>query len=530
CGRDGIEAATAATAAVRVEAEAKCRELAQRIESLPVPGRWTQDLEAKIDSLVHASLNDDLRCLERRLLAQFSNRHSEVLEAAQQMAAELKAEVNMQLEAVQAGRILQPAHREGSEGSGPCLGGRKEDLESRLRIAEADLRRAMRDVDSMERAYAGPIQQLEQRIVSLEACKAPAMPAQEQRIHRLEADLVKLFQRLGSASPSVGVQDPSARRGITIDSSRPHSTPSVLGGADSDMEAAVAGPSVLEHTLRPADLAANIAAGEPQKPARVETEKAKPTELAQSLKAPCGSVGMPPAPPSPTSPLPNRPVVPFQPPSRRPSRLAVPGPGTRRNTCAAQVPVRADMPPAASSGDIQASNDGPQDGASRDLWDQLLDPGQKTILKGHADGHESAESPAKVEGEVEEAAAPHPSLASASGDQAASNSSSPTLGSANLSEILRSTSALAEHLSGSSQGSHGHTTPHAVEGVGQVEVTRERSSSGSSSGGERRPQLDQRQALEALVRDVAAEPVCAFSTNVSEADEFRSEDELDLPM
>ncbi|CAJ1379648.1 unnamed protein product [Effrenium voratum] len=43
CGQDGAEAATAAAAAVRVEAEARCRELAKRIDGLrrTWKPRWT---------------------------------------------------------------------------------------------------------------------------------------------------------------------------------------------------------------------------------------------------------------------------------------------------------------------------------------------------------------------------------------------------------------------------------------------------------------------------------------------------------
>ncbi|CAE7553348.1 pgl [Symbiodinium natans] len=354
CGRDGIEAATAATAAVRVEAEAKCRELAQRIESLSGSGgRWTQELEARIDNCVQASLTSDLRCLERRLVAQFSQRHSEVLEAAQQMMAELKAEVSLELEALQ-GRSCRrrPAGR-GSEGA----------LEGRLSLAEKDLRRALRDVDDLERVAAGPLRHLEQRVASLEAreepeAMAPGSGQQEKRIDRLEADLVKLFRKLGT-TVSVGVQDPRARQGV----------PEVVLSAAPDTRsseqkaAKCAEPPRPERTLQPSELAGGRELQEIASKASGAKKADPATEL---LEAVSDSAGTPSAPPSPSSPLPSRPVVPFQPPSRRPSRPLLTVPGGRR---ASGIETKADSEPEHRE---HREHREASAGASRDLWDNLL--------------------------------------------------------------------------------------------------------------------------------------------------------------
>jgi len=488
CGRDGIEAATAATAAVRVEAEAKCRELAQRIESISVPGRWAQDLEVKIDNMVQASLDHDLRSLERRLVAQFSKRHSEVLEAAEQMTSELKAEVGQQLQAFKDGRIMAA-----------CAPNRPAEalaLEGRLRLAEADLQRALRDVDDWERAR----------------------PAHhEQRIDKLEADLAKLFQRLGSTS-DMGVQDPRARRGAPeapSEAERPHKAAEVAGSASH--------VPFTERTLQPSELACDRLEERASKASGTVNVEQPAAELEVASNS-----GTPSAPPSPS--MPSRPVVPFQPPSRRPTRplLTVPGSGVRRMS---GIHV-AETPSSTSSlceiGTEQAAPTAEASaGASRDLWEKLLAGSGISGPSGRGPGNprdETVHQPAEDQGHS--TSRQLPSAAAASFDQV--SSSSPTLGSANLSDILRSTSAFAEHASGSSSHGSQTPTPRVEEDAGQV--ARAQSSSGSSSGGERQPRLDQRQALEALAQDVAAEPVCAFSTNVSEAEEFGSGDDLDLPM
>mmetsp|Transcript_12964 Transcript_12964/g.24514 ORF Transcript_12964/g.24514 Transcript_12964/m.24514 type:complete len:630 (+) Transcript_12964:1-1890(+) len=498
CGRDGIEAATAATAAVRVEAEAKCRDLAQRIECLPSP-KWTEELETRVENLVQACLNQDFQILERRLIAKFTKQASEVLEAAQHMTTELKAEVSWQLKALQHGCRTDSVPgllREGSDLKALASVGNTEGLEGRLTHAEVDLQRALRQVQSLEhQAYVQPLQRLEERLGCLEAREASAAnPPQEHRIAQLEADLAKLFQKLASTSSSIGVQDPRARPTARL--AEPN-----LGIHGKVVEPAV--ETVLDRTLQPLELAKGARAG-----------GGSGETWPEVLHVQADITSAPPAPPSPTSPLPSRPVVPFQPPSRRPTRplLTVPPPGARRSAAAtsgmAEVPVPESQSQAAAAG------------PSRDLWDTLLtgrstDPGNQA--GPDSPGYNETSTPAE-----KAVPAPHPSPATASGEQAGSNSSSPTLGSANLSDLLRSTSALADHRSASSHGSHGHSEDGH-------QASHERSPSGSSSGGDQRPAQDQQQAFHALARD-AEEPICAFSTNVSEAEGFRSEDELDLPL
>ncbi|CAE7937257.1 pgl [Symbiodinium necroappetens] len=231
-------------------------------------------------------------------------------------------------------------------------------------------------------------------------------------------------------------------------------------------------------------------------------------------------------------------VVPFQPPSRRPTRLTVPGPGVRRMSGihVVETPSSTSSPCECPSSEIGAEQAAPtaeaSAGASRDLWEKLLAGSGLSGPSGRGPGGpgpgnpraETVHQPAEDQGRS--TSRQLPSAAAAAFDQV--SSSSPTLGSANLSDILRSTSAFADHASGSSSHGSQTPTPRVEEDAGQV--ARAQSSSGSSSGGERQPRLDQRQALEALAQDVAAEPVCAFSTNVSEAEEFGSGDDLDLPM
>lgn len=493
CGRDGIEAATAATAAVRVEAEAKCRELAQRIESLAVPGRWCKDLEVKIDTMVQASLDHDLQVLERRLVAQFSKRHSEVLEAAEQMTSELKAEVGQQLQAFKDGRITAAC--------APTRTAEALALEGRLRIAEADLQRALRDVDDWERA---------------------TRPTHhEQRIDKLEADLAKLFQRLGSTA-DMGVQD-LPRRGVP---EAPRSEAERHKAAGSALHV-----PITERTLQPSELACDRLGELATKGSGTVNVEQPAAELEVASNS-----GTPSAPPSPS--MPSRPVVPFQPPSRRPTRLTVPGPGVRRMSGihVVETPSSTSSPCECPASEIGAEQAAPtaeaSAGASRDLWEKLLAGSGLSGPSGRGPGGpgpgnprvETVHQPAEDQGRS--TSRQLPSAAAAAFDQV--SSSSPTLGSANLSDILRSTSAFADHASGSSSHGSQTPTPRVEEDAGQV--ARAQSSSGSSSGGERQPRLDQRQALEALAQDVAAEPVCAFSTNVSEAEEFGSGDDLDLPM
>ncbi|CAE7350951.1 unnamed protein product [Symbiodinium sp. CCMP2456] len=347
CGRDGIEAATAATAAVRVEAEAKCRELAQRIESLAVPGRWGKDLEVKIDTMVQASLDHDLRCLERRLVAQFSKRHSEVLEAAEQMTSELKAEVGQQLQAFKDGRITAAC--------GPTRPAEALALEGRLRLAEADLQRALRDVDDWERA---------------------TRPTHhEQRIDKLEADLAKLFQRLGSTS-DMGVQDLRARRGVPEAPSEAERDKASLesrfqqriGEREEDAGSALRVP-VAERTLQPSELPCDRLGELATKASGTVNVEQTAAELEVASNS-----GTPSAPPSPS--MPSRPVVPFQPPSRRPTRplLTVPGPGVRRMSGihVVETPSSTTSPCECPASEIGAEQAGPTAEASAGarIWSQ----------------------------------------------------------------------------------------------------------------------------------------------------------------
>lgn len=93
CGRDGIEAATAAAAAVRVEAEAKCRDLSKRIDGLTKPLRedaqraespessLRECLRSHLSAEVREWLGEDLQCIERRLLTRLEEKSHELFEA-----------------------------------------------------------------------------------------------------------------------------------------------------------------------------------------------------------------------------------------------------------------------------------------------------------------------------------------------------------------------------------------------------------------------------------------------------------------
>ncbi|CAJ1355078.1 unnamed protein product [Effrenium voratum] len=81
CGQDGAEAATAAAAAVRVEAEARCRELAKRID-----GILEKDLEAQVDSIVQKCLGKDFQSVQRRL-SQLEKLSKEMEESGPKIAA-----------------------------------------------------------------------------------------------------------------------------------------------------------------------------------------------------------------------------------------------------------------------------------------------------------------------------------------------------------------------------------------------------------------------------------------------------------
>ena len=202
CGRDGIEAATAAAAAVRVEGEARCRDLSKRIDALSKP--LPEDAER-----VQAWLGKDLQCIEKRLQNQLEQKTEELFEAAESMVATLKAEVHMEIVALRE-EVLQ------GKGIVKPQGKAEEALEQRLKTAEADLRRAVHGVAELEtrvqgeeRVYWTVVQSLEQRVGSLEARDGTSV---EGRMGKLETEIAKLLQKLPEAQPERATQDGPVRR------------------------------------------------------------------------------------------------------------------------------------------------------------------------------------------------------------------------------------------------------------------------------------------------------------------------------
>lgn len=453
CGRDGIEAATAAAAAVRVEAEAKCRDLSKRIDSLSRhedTGRvqeW-QGLQG-----------EDLHSIERRLRSQLEQR---VDEASESIAAELKAEVQMELAAFREDLSLSRASPGKHERADSAL-------ERRLITAEEDLRRAVHGVAELEnrvqgeeRVYWTVVQALEQRVGSLEACSNQL--SVEDRMGKLEAQIARLLDRVAGSPqprrpPSV-TQDPVRRPGVLAS----------MALAFPDQAEVAQAPRLQqpEHAERLVERHGRHI--EPRmEPAEGAEERVEQVEQVAEVVSP------PPASPASSSsaPSPHLRGVPFQPPVRRPSRLI---PGSLRLGSEPEEPRKSGRPSTTRRPVQMAASDGD----AADLQSPEAEAAQTVsmvIPQVRADS---------------------------------SGSSSPTFSdSANLSELLRSTSAMARS-EGMSSGSRSPmvvvTQPLPAQAAQGVRT----------------------QGAQETVETVDDEPICAFSSNVSE-DGFRSGDELNLP-
>lgn len=447
CGRDGIEAATAAAAAVRVEAEAKCRDLSKRIDSLSRPHEDTGRVQEW-----HGWQGEDLHSIERRLRSQLEQR---VDEASESIAAELKAEVQMELAAFREDLSLSrpsPGKHERADSA----------LERRLITAEEDLRRAVHGVAELEnrvqgeeRVYWTVVQALEQRVGSLEACSNQL--SVEDRMGKLEAQIARLLDRVGSPQPrrppSV-TQDPVRRPGVLAS----------MALASPEIQAEVVQAPRLqepEHTERLVE-----------RVGRHIEPRMEPAEAAERVAE---VVSPPPASPASSSsaPSPHLRGVPFQPPVRRHSRL---------------IP-----------GSLRLGSSEPEESGKSGRPSTTQRPVQ--MIGSHGDAADS-QSPQAEAAQPVSMVIPQVRRADSSG------SSSPTFSdSANLSELLRSTSAMARS-EGMSSGSRSPmvtvvTQPLPAQAAQGVRA----------------------QGAQETIDD---EPICAFSTNVSE-DGFKSGDELNLP-
>eukprot|EP00435_Cladocopium_sp_Y103_P015595 s1275_g3.t2 len=301
CGRDGIEAATAAAAAVRVEAEAKCRDLSKRIDSLSRPREDT--------GRVQEWHGEDLQSLERRLRSQLEQRMDE---ASESIAAELKAEVQMELAAFRQDLSLSrpsPGKHERADSA----------LERRLITAEEDLRRAVHGVAELEnrvqgeeRVYWTVVQALEQRVGSLEACSNQL--SVEDRMGKLEAQIARLLDRVAPGSPQPRqppsvMQDPAVRRPRGVLASMALASDLTESQAEVNQAPRLQQPERAERLV------------ERHVERHVEPRR-EPAEGAAEAEV----VSPPPASPASSSsaPSPHLRGVPLQPPVRRPSRL-IPG-------------------------------------------------------------------------------------------------------------------------------------------------------------------------------------------------------------
>lgn len=434
CGRDGMEAATAAAAAVRVEAEAKCRDLSKRIDGLSAPSR--EDAER-----VQQWLGEDVESIEKRLRSQLEQRAEEVLQASQCIAAELKAEVQMELASFREDLSFRsrPPGAVGAVGAESAW-------ERLLLSTKEDLRRAVHGVADLEsrvqgeeRVYWSVVQSLEQRVGSLEASSNQML---DDRMGKLEAQIARLDRTPGARpQPSAGsagsvVQDPAVKR--------------------------------------PRGMLASMALAEmPQVELTQMTPRIQePERLRVEGKIEAAEVVSPPLPASPASssaPSPHLRGVPLQPPGR-PSRLM--------------------------RGSLRPSSE-PEDAGK---FGRTARPDTEPMRPSAQTSHEASQAAPSLVAEAQTMSVP----IEQGGRADSSGSSSPTFSdSANLSQLLRSTSAM-ERSEGPSSGSR---SP-------MITVTQPQAARDSSGRG----------AQEA---DAENEPVCAFSTNVSD-EGFRSGDDLML--
>jgi len=434
CGRDGMEAATAAAAAVRVEAEAKCRDLSKRIDSLSAPSR--EDAER-----VQQWLGEDVESIERRLRSQLEQRADEVLQASQCIAAELKAEVQMELASFREDLSFRSRP--------PGVG---ESAWERLLIStKEDLRRAVHGVADLEsrvqgeeRVYWSVVQSLEQRVGSLEASSNQML---DDRMGKLEAQIARLDRTPGARPQPTGsvVQDPAVKR--------PRGMLASMALAEM--------PQVELTQMTP----------RVQEPERLRVQHVERVE-AHEGKIEASEVVSPPLPASPASssaPSPHLRGVPLQPPGR-PSRL-----------------MRGSLRPSSEPEDA-----GKFGRTARPSDTEPMRPSAQT-------SHEASQAAPSLVAEAQTMSVP----IEQGGRADSSGSSSPTFSdSANLSQLLRSTSAM-ERSEGPSSGSR---SP-------MITVTQPQARHSSGRG-----------AQEA---DAENEPVCAFSTNVSD-EGFRSGDDLML--
>lgn len=451
CGRDGIEAATAAAAAVRVEAEAKCRDLSKRIDSLSRPREDT--------GRVQEWHGEDLQSLERRLRSQLEQRMDE---ASESIAAELKAEVQMELAAFRQDLSLSrpsPGKHERADSA----------LERRLITAEEDLRRAVHGVAELEnrvqgeeRVYWTVVQALEQRVGSLEACSNQL--SVEDRMGKLEAQIARLLDRVAPGSPQPRqppsvMQDPAVRRPRGVLASMALASDLTESQAEVNQAPRLQQPERAERLV------------ERHVERHVEPRR-EPAEGAAEAEV----VSPPPASPASSSsaPSPHLRGVPLQPPVRRPSRL-IPG-SLRLGSSEPEDPGKSGRPSTTQRPVPMAAS---QDGDVADVQSPEAEAAQTVSM-----------------------VIPQVRRADSSG------SSSPTFSdSANLSELLRSTSAMARS-EGLSSGSRSPMVTAVTQPLPAQAAPGVHTQGGQETADD--------------------EPICAFSTNVSE-DGFRSGDELNLP-
>eukprot|EP00435_Cladocopium_sp_Y103_P015150 s1275_g3.t1 len=352
CGRDGIEAATAAAAAVRVEAEAKCRDLSKRIDSLSRPREDT--------GRVQEWHGEDLQSLERRLRSQLEQRMDE---ASESIAAELKAEVQMELAAFRQDLSLSrpsPGKHERADSA----------LERRLITAEEDLRRAVHGVAELEnrvqgeeRVYWTVVQALEQRVGSLEACSNQL--SVEDRMGKLEAQIARLLDRVAPGSPQPRqppsvMQDPAVRRPRGVLASMALASDLTESQAEVNQAPRLQQPERAERLV------------ERHVERHVEPRR-EPAEGAAEAEV----VSPPPASPASSSsaPSPHLRGVPLQPPVRRPSRL-IPG-SLRLGSSEPEDPGKSGRPSTTQRPVPMAAS---QDGDVADVQSQRLGTAQTTEM------------------------------------------------------------------------------------------------------------------------------------------------------